>query len=199
MRRRALLSASALSLASLAGCVQTVQRRVRGPIQISHAAAGLHPASEPWIRGGLSIESGGQYRTGLVTERPSDDTTLFADAYAGTDDPFGGFFADVDYASGFLLVFEMRSSPDDAHLLRPTRTGLHADLQWAGIDGISLPLERYPYDSDLSESTAAADELVCTLLAWYAVRSNPTRATVRIYDDRGSPRSGSLTARRRFR
>lgn len=198
MRRRALLSASALSLASLAGCVRTVQRRVRGPIRISHAAAGLHPASEPWIRGGLSVESNRQYHAELVTQTPPDSAALFAETDAKTD-PFGGFFADIDYTNGFLLMFESASSPDDAHLLRPTRTGLHADLQWAGIDGISLPLERYPYGSDLPESTVDADELVCTMLAWYEVRSNPTTATVRLYDERGAPRSGSLTARRRFR
>ncbi|SFR68472.1 hypothetical protein [Halogeometricum limi] len=195
MRRRALLSAAALTT-GLAGCLDAAQRQVRGRIDMDHAVAALHPADEPWIRGGLSADENRTYHAELFAEAPPDDADVFTEAYPQREESLDNDVRNDDYSTGFLLLFEVKSSREEAYTAMPTT--IHGELAWAGIDGISLPLERYEYGSDLPETVGDADEVVCTMLARYEVRRNPKTATVRVYDEKGSPRSGSLTARSRL-
>ncbi|MDS0298862.1 hypothetical protein NDI76_08905 [Halogeometricum sp. S1BR25-6] len=182
MRRRALLSASVLSLAGLSGCLGDVRRRVSGRVTASHATAVMHSADDPWIRGGLSADSDRAFHAELFTEAPDDVYEVFTDDYPRKPRSFDNDVRNDDYSAGFSLLAEAKMPRAEAYTVLPGGDG---EEGWAEWDSVSLPLRRRPYGdgAGLPDHLRDADELLCTMLARYEAESSPSTATVTVYDE----------------
>ncbi|MDS0292752.1 hypothetical protein [Halogeometricum luteum] len=193
MRRRALLSASVLSLAGLSGCLGDVRRQVSGRVTASHATAVMHPADEPWIRGGLSADSDRTFHAELFTEAPDDVYRVFTEAFPRRREQLDNDVRNDDYATGFSLLAEAKMPRGEAYSLVPV-----FGEAWTGWDAVSLPLETNPYDDDPTDGAGESDELLCTMLARYEAGASPSRATVTVYEETGDEVIRELTAEPRF-
>lgn len=185
MRRRALLtSAVSLSLAATAGCLADSRRTVSGRIVGDHGSAQLHPAAEQYVHG--SFPEGSDVRGWVFAEPPADQRDVFTDRAMQ-----GRYSNDLLEADGdsFVLLFEVRMSPDDAAFYNPTLSP-----RWTGWNTAEIPVRRSPADP---EGGSDADELVCTSIHTFDVERGgaPNRVTLDVRGDDSGETLGRYTVR----
>ncbi|RDI70430.1 hypothetical protein [Halopelagius longus] len=196
MRRRALLSATAVaaSTAALSGCLGDARRQLSGQILAHHASATLRPAEEQWVVGGLSAETNEYARAVLFPESPPRDADLFTDAYPRTEQSFDNEILNEDYENGFTLLYEVKMASEEAFVPLP-RSHLLAEAGWTGWTSATLPMTMSRYEeSELDEDEREAEELVAISVAYYEADRAPSRAEVTLYDEAGNRRGGGATA-----
>lgn len=194
MRRRALLSATAVaaSTAALSGCLADARRRVSGQIRSTHAQATLRPAEERWVVGGLSAETDEYARAVLFPDAPPRDADPFTDAYPRKEHSFDNEVLNEDYERGFTLLYEVKMSAEEAFVPLPTAA---ADAEWTGWERATLPMAMSRYEeSRLTDAEREAEELVAITVAYYEADHAPSRAEVTLSDAEGNRRGGGATA-----
>ncbi|WP_363463864.1 hypothetical protein [Halogeometricum borinquense] len=196
MNRRALLSASALTLTGLAGCTGTVREQVSGGIDMELATTIYHPADEPWFVGGLSAQSSNAYRTELFTQPPPDDADLFTGHYPHKEHSLDNDIRNDDYSTGFLLLFEAKMPRRKPYSISPTI--LHGDLSWSAWDTASIPMRRDSRDPESLSFGDDVDEVISTTLVRYEADATPSKAVVTVYDEETGGQITQRTARSRF-
>lgn len=177
MRRRALLTSTALSLAASGGCLGDVRQSVSGDIRFSHARGRTHDAENSFVRGGLGGSStDDSYAVWLFSETPPSNVTVFTDELgAETQREWDTEVHNENYDAGFVLLAQIRTLRDRATTLVPSPFACEAG--WTGWRRARVPLGLEAAELDTDE-LADADEVVATLVTYLEASETPRRASV---------------------
>ena len=180
MRRRTLLAAATAALPTLSGCAA-----LYGRIQTGSGQSHLHPASERYVRDGLTAASDDDYRAWLFTDAPETDPIV---AESDEGESLRTSIVGTDYGGSIGLLVEARMPYDERFHVTPA----HAiDPEWVRIADVTLPMERFPVDSDVGFES---ETVVATAFVRYDVRTPPNGATVDVYPE-GGERKGETVAK----
>lgn len=177
MRRRALLTSTALSLAASSGCLGDARQSVSGDIRFSHARGRIHDAENSFVRGGLGGSSTEEsYAAWLFPEAPPSDVTVFTDELgAEPQREWDNEIHNEDYDAGFILLAQIRTPRERATTLSPAPFA--CDPGWTGWRRARVPLGLETAELDPDE-LADADEVVATLATYLESSEAPRRTSV---------------------
>lgn len=175
-----LLTAAAVALPALSGCTA-----VYGRIETGSGQSHLHPASERYVRDGLTAEGDDDYRAWLFTDAPETDPIA---TESDEGESLRSSMSETDDADAVGLLVEARMPFDERFHLTPA----HAiDPAWTRLADVTLPMERFPVESDVGFES---ETVVATAFVRYDVRMPPRGATVHVYPE-GGGRTGETVAR----